>query len=224
MKVQDKVTKSQTANSEPNSTRATYQDVLDAPPHMVAEIVDGTLYTQPRPGPRYCLAKSVLRICIGSPFHKGRSGPGGWWILFEPEVHLGEDILVPDIAGWRRERMPELPTTAYFTLAPDWVCEVLSPSTRALDLGGKRAVYAREGVACLWLVDPDACSLEAFMLRGTEWVLMDTLFDDALVSLPPFEAISFNLGDLWPPHAVHKESPPVKQAIESETELAETSK
>lgn len=224
MKAQGKMTKSQTEKSEPTSTRATYQDVLDAPPHMVAEIVDGTLYTQPRPSPRHSLASSELGICIGSPFHKGRGGPGGWWILDEPEVHLGEDILVPDIAGWRRERMPELPTTAYFTLVPDWVCEVLSPSTRALDLGGKRSVYAREGVAYLWLVDPDARSLEAFELRGTVWVLMDTLFDDAPVSLPPFEAISFNLGDLWPPHAVHKESPPIEQAVKSETELAETSK
>ena len=216
--------KSQTANSEPTSTRATYQDVLDAPPHMVAEIVNGTLYTQPRPGPRHSLASSELGICIGSPFHKGRDGPGGWWILFEPEVHLGEDILVPDIAGWRRERMLELPSTAYFTLAPDWVCEVLSSSTRAIDLGGKRAVYAREGVTYLWLVDPDAQSLEAFKLRDSEWVLMDTLFDDAPVSLPPFEAISFSLGDLWPPHAVHKEPPPIKQAVKSETEFAETSK
>ncbi len=216
--------KSQTANSEPTSTRATYQDVLNAPPHMVAEIVDGTLYTHPRPSPRHALASSELGICIGPPYHKGRGGPGGWWILDEPELHLGEDVLVPDIAGWRRERMLELPTTPYFTLSQDWVCEVLSPSTRALDLGGKRVAYAREGVAYLWLVDPDARSLEAFTLRGTEWVLMDKLFDDAPVSLPPFEAISFNLGDLWPPHAVHKEPPPVKQVVKSETELAETSK
>ena len=224
MNFQDTMTKSQTVNSEPTSTRATYQDVLDAPPHMVAEIVDGTLYTQPRPAPRHSFAISELRICIGSPYHKGRGGPDGWWILIEPELHLGEDILVPNIAGWRRGRMLELPTTAYLTLAPDWVCEVLSPSTRALDLGGKKAGYAREGVAYLWLVDPDAHSLEAYELRDTEWVLMDKLFDDAPVSLPPFEAISFNLGDLWPPHAVHKEPPPIKQAVKSETEIAETSK
>ena len=224
LKFQDTMIKSQTANSEPPSTRATYQDVLDAPPHMVAEIVDGTLYTQPRPGPVYCLASTVLRVCIGSHFHRGRSGPGDWWNFGEPEIHLGEDVLVPNIAGWRRERMLEFPTTDYFTLAPDWVCEVLSPSTRALDLGGKKVAYARERVAYLWLVDPDARSLEAFTLHGTEWVLMNKLFDDAPVSLPPFEAISFNLGDLWPPHAVHKETPPIKQAVRSETELAETSK
>ena len=115
--------------------------------------------------------------------------------------------MVPDIAGWRRERVPVFPSGAYCTLAPDWVCEVLSPSTRKLDLGGKRAVYARERVSYLWLADPIVQSLEAFELRGTQWVLIDTLFDDAPVSLPPFEAISFNLGNLWLPHAVHKELP-----------------
>ena len=108
---------------------------------------------------------------------------------------------MPDIAGWRRQRMPEAPITAYFELAPDWVCEVLSPTTRRLDLGGKRAAYAREGVNFLWLIVPDARSLEAFKLRGAHWALINTLFDGAPVSLPPFDAIRFNLGDLWPPHA-----------------------
>ena len=214
---------SKAAKAFTTSPRATYQDVLDAQQHRVAEIVDGTLYTNPRPAPPNAVAKSVLGSCIGPPFHQGRSGPGGWWILNEPELHLDKDILVPDIAGWRRERMPDIPITAYFTLPPDWVCEVLSPSTRKLDLGSKRTVYAREGVGYLWLVDPDARSLEAFKLRGTEWVLIDTLFEDAQVSLPPFEAISFNLGDLWPPRTVHKELPS-KSITESEPELAETSK
>ena len=205
------------------SPQATYQDVLDAPPHMVAEIVDGSLYTHPRPAPRHAIASSVLGNSIGSPFHLGHGGPGGWWIVDEPELHLGEDILVPDIAGWRRERMPEIPTTAYFALAPDWVCEVLSPSTRRLDLGGKRAIYAREGVGYLWLVDPDVQSLEAFESRGTEWALIDTLFDDASVSLPPFEEISFNLGDLWPPRVVHQELLS-KSTARSESELIGTTK
>ncbi len=213
---------SQAAKPFTASPRATYQDVLDAPPHRVAEIVDGTLYTNPRPAPPHAVAKSVLGSCIGPPFHQGRGGPGGWWILNEPELHLDKDILVPDIAGWRRERIPEIPITAYFTLPPDWVCEVLSPSTRKLDLGSKRTVYAREGVGYLWLVDPDTRSLEAFKLRGAEWVLIDTLFEDAPVSLPPFEAISFNLGDLWPPRTVHKELPS-KVITESEPELAVTS-
>ncbi len=118
-------------------------------------------------------------------------------LLYEPEIHLGENVVVPNNAGWRLIRMPALPETPFFTLAPDWVCEVLSPATRDLDLDGKRAVYARAGIDHMWLVDPEAKSLEAFELRDGNWVLLDSIFDDVPVSLPPFEAVSFNLGDLW---------------------------
>ena len=201
------MSKSQATLSETDSRRATYQDVLDAPPDKVAEVVDGTLYIFNRPAAPHALASSRLGNAIGPPFDNGRSGPGGWWILDEPELHLGEDIVVPDIAGWRRERMPVYPDTAYFTLAPDWVCEVLSPSTRKLDLGGKSAVYARAGVGTIWFADPIARSLEANVLRGGKWVEIATLYNDATVSLPPFEAISFSLGDLWPPPTVHKAVP-----------------
>ncbi|MDE0148239.1 MAG: Uma2 family endonuclease [Rhodospirillaceae bacterium] len=181
-----------------SARRATYQDVIDAPAHMVAEVVEGALYTHPRPAPPHALASSSLGGELSSPFQKGRGGPGGWWIIDEPELHLGEDILVPDIAGWRRERMPDFPDTAFFTLAPDWVCEVLSPSTRDLDRHGKRPVYAREGVAHLWFIDPVARDLEAFELRDGEWVLIATARNDDPVSIPPFEAISFPLDALWP--------------------------
>ena len=182
--------------SEANS-RATYQDVLDAPVHRVAEIVDGTLYTHPRPAPPHAVASSNLGIEIGGPFGKGRDGPGGWWIIDEPELHLGDDILVPDLAGWRRERMADLPDAAYFTLAPDWVCEVLSASTRRLDLHGKRPVYAREGVRHLWLVDPADRTLEAFELRDGEWVLIASAKDNEPICIRPFDAVTFSLGDLW---------------------------
>ena len=201
------MSKLHTTRSETDARRATYQDVLDAPPYKVAEVVDGTLYIFDRPAAPHALAASVLGGIISPPFYHGRGGPGGWWIIDEPELHLGEDIVVPDIAGWRRERMPVYPDTAYFTLAPDWVCEVLSPSTRKLDLGGKSAVYARAGVSYIWFVDPIARSLEANVLRGGKWVESAMLYDDATVSLPPFEAISFNLGDLWPPPTVHKAVP-----------------
>ena len=140
---------------------------------------------------------------IGPPFDLGDRGPGGWWILNEPELHLNQDIVVPDLAGWRRERMRELPNEAHFTLVPDWVCEVLSPSTRKLDLGAKRAIYASEGVKFIWFVDPVAQSLEAFQLLGARWVLIDKLFDNASASLPPFEAVCFSLDDFWPPQIVH---------------------
>lgn len=177
---------------------ATYQDVLDAPAHLVAEILNGTLYTHPRPAMPHALASSSLGDELMSPFGKGRGGPGGWWIIDEPELHLGDDILVPDLAGWRRERMPEYPDTAYVTAAPDWVCEVLSASTRKLDLHEKRPVYARERVAHLWLVDPTERTLEAFELRGGELVLIGSARDDEPVSIRPFDAITFGLGDLWP--------------------------
>ena len=178
--------------------KATYQDVLDAPPHMVAEVLAGTLHVQPRPAMRHARASSGIGAKINPAFDYGDGGPGGWWILDEPELHLGDDIVVPDLAGWRRETMPEFPDSAYCTIPPDWACEVLSPSTRRIDQNEKRAIYARESVSHLWFVDPDAKTLEAFELNDGRWVLLATLADDAQVSLPPFDAISFPLGALWP--------------------------
>ena len=155
-------------------------------------------FTHNRGRPCRTRASSAIGGEIYGPFDRGRGGPGGWWIIDEPELHLGEDILVPDLAGWRRETMPEIPDAAYCTVAPDWVCEVLSPSTRRIDLHEKRPIYARENVRRLWFVDPVARDLEAFELRKGEWVLIATAKDDDPVSVPPFDAITFNLGDLWP--------------------------
>lgn len=181
----------------PPARPATYQDVLDAPPHQVAEIVHGALHLHPRPAPKHARACSTLGMEIGGPFDRGRGGPGGWWILDEPELHLGPDVLVPDLAGWRRERMPSLPDLAWFELAPDWCCEVLSPSTRRLDLTDKRDAYAREGVGHLWFVDPIDRTLQAFALRDGLWTLLATLKDDQPVRLAPFDAIEFPLDALW---------------------------
>ena len=186
------------AHKHDPTRRATYQDVLDAPAHKVAEVVDGTLYTHPRPAMPHALASSYLGDELVGPFGKGRGGPGGWWIIDEPELHLDEDIVVPDLAGWRRERMPDYPGTAYVTLAPDWVCEVLSESTRRHDLHEKRPIYAREGVPHLWLVDPADRTLEAFELHDGQWLLIASAKDDDPVSIRPFDAITFSLGDLWP--------------------------
>ncbi len=212
------MSKSQVNEVSPTSRRATYQDVLDAPSNKVAEIVNGKLYLSPRPAIPHAIAGSSLGGLINQRFQFGSGGPSGWWILNKPELHLGDDIVVPDIAGWRRERLPVPPNDAYFTLAPDWVCEVLSPATKKLDLSGKKKIYAREGVAYHWFVDPTARSSAAYELVRTKWVLIEELYDDATVSLPPFEAVSFSLSDLWPPHTVHKGIP---SNLRSETEPKE---
>ena len=178
--------------------RATYQDVLDAPAHRVAEIVDGTLYISPRPPTLQALAKSRLSAGLGNAFGFGRGGPGGWRIMHEPELHLGEDILVPDVAGWRRERLPRIPETWDAVIAPDWVCETMSDTTRELDLNGKRPVYTREGIPHLWLVDPVDRTLEAFEVHDGQWLRIASVKDDEPVSIRPFDAITFSLGELWP--------------------------
>lgn len=182
------------------SPRATYQDVLDAPPNMVAEIASGRLHLHPRPALRHSSATFAMAGELYRPF-QGGSGPGGWRFMVEPELHLGPeahpDILVPDLAGWRLDRMPSLTDAAFVTLAPDWLCEILSPSTRRFDLGEKRALYATHGVAHLWLLDPDARTLEAFTLLAGKWVLDATFRDDEEVRAAPFEAVGLSLGALW---------------------------
>lgn len=181
--------------------KATYQDILDAPPHMVAEIINGTLHTHPRPAPPHAVAGTELGYELVGPFGRGRGGPGGWRIINEPEIHLGTDVVVPDIGGWRLERMAVLPDAAYFETPPDWVCEVLSPSTRSYDLTDKRDIYGSFGVGHIWFVDPDARTLEAFANHDGTWHLIAALRDDDPVCLAPFDAITFSLADLWPPTA-----------------------
>src|SRR5512147_766081 len=133
--------------------RAGYADVLAAPPNRVAEVVDGELRLSPRPGGAHTAAASALGDELGPPFKRGRGGPGGWLIVDEPELHLGSDILVPDLAGWRRERMARLPAEPFVTLAPDWVAEVTSPSTSKYDRTDKLRIYARAQVEWIWIVD-----------------------------------------------------------------------
>lgn len=176
---------------------ATYDDLKAVPVELVAEIIGGRLVTHPRPRPRHAAAASGLGAKLGGSYHHGDNGPGGWRILDEPEVHLGADVVVPDLAGWRRERMPRLPDTAWFELAPDWVCEVVSPSTARCDRLEKRNTYGRSGVVHLWFVDPDARTLEAFELRAGEWVLIAAHGSDETVAVPPFDAVPLPLGALW---------------------------
>jgi len=181
--------------AKPVKKDATYDDLRDVPDHFVAEMFDGELYASPRPAAPHTHAASVLGAKLGGPLH--RAGPGGWVILDEPELHFGNDVLVPDIAGWRRARMPSVPADAYFTLAPDWICEVLSTSTEALDRGKKVAIYAREGVAHAWLVDPLAHSLEVLSLEAGRWTPFGRYDGEARVRAAPFDIIELELGALW---------------------------
>lgn len=179
--------------------RATYQDVLDAPPHVIAQVAGGVLYTHPRPAMPHANVGSSLGVLLGAPFRFGKGGPGGWVLLYEPELHLGRepDILVPDIAGWRRERMPEVPSAAYSTLAPDWLCEILSPSTERFDREIKLSIYLREQVRHLWLIDPLAQTLEAYAHAGRAWEPLAVHRGAGLVRVPPFDAVALDLGELF---------------------------
>lgn len=176
-----------------------YQRLIDLPENLTGEIIGGELYVQSRPTGPQAIASAVLRMDIGSALHRGRGGPGGWWILFEPEVHFVRDteVLVPDIAGWRRERMPSIPQGHRFEVVPDWVCEALSPSTRSKDRVLKMKAYAQHGVAFLWLADPSARSLETYALNEGRWTVTGLFQEQDAVSAPPFEAITLALGDLW---------------------------
>ena len=176
---------------------ATYDDLVALPDTVVAEIVNGELHSSPRPGPPHVESGVVLGGRLVPPFHEGRGGPGGWRILSEPEIHLGGDVLVPDWAGWRRERMPHRPTTAYYPIAPDWVCEILSPSSAVLDRIRKMDIYAREQVSHAWLIDPVACTLEVLRLENGGWTTLATHVDSEIVRAEPFADIELDLGALW---------------------------
>ena len=183
---------------KPARRQATYEDVLRAPPHMVAEVIDGELHLHPRPAKPHAAAASILGEELGPPFRRGRGGPGGWILLDEPELHLGADILVPDLAGWRRQRMPQIVADEpFFTLAPDWVAEVVSPRTAKFDRTDKLRIYAREKVEWVWFVDPLARTVEVLRLSETGWVVRGSWRDDARVHAEPFDAIELDLALLW---------------------------
>jgi Uma2 family endonuclease len=177
---------------------ATYEDLVAVPEHLVAEILFGRLVTHPRPGPRHTAASTALGGVLGSPLQLGRGGPGGWIFMHKPELHLGPHVVVPDLAAWRRDRLPVLPEGAWVDIAPDWVCAVLSSSTERYDRGDKRTIYAKAGVGHLWHVNPRSKLLEVFELRGGKWLLLDVFRDNAEVATPPFAEQSFPLGLLWP--------------------------
>jgi Uma2 family endonuclease len=182
---------------------ATYADLEKLPDHQVGEILDGELYATPRPALPHAHTATMLTGDLG-PFQgaggRGR-GPGGWRILFEPELHIGKDVVVPDIAGWKLERMPVLPATAYGELVPDWACEIASPSTVHIDRVRKMNLYAREGLPHLWLVDPLSRVLEVYRLESGRWVVVLTCGNEEKIRAEPFAETELDLAQWWPPLA-----------------------
>jgi len=178
---------------------ATYADIEALAPGWVGEIIDDELWAFPRPARWNAWAVSVLGAKLGTAFSSGQEGPGGWWLVREPELHFDRQVLVPDLAGWRRERAPGLfeRDEPFFDVAPDWVCEVLSPSTAALDRGRKLEVYHQEGVSHAWLVDPRAHTLEVYRRGKKGWRLSARHGGEEAIRAEPFDAEPLELGLLW---------------------------
>lgn len=189
------------ATSKAGRARATCEDLENVPNEKVAELLDGELFVSPRPGGPHTKAASSLGVLVGGPFGLGIGGPGGWHILDEPELRLGRpddpDVLVPDLAGWRVARMPEVPVAAHFKLAPDWVCEVLSDSTEAIDRYRKLPIYRREGVRHVWFVSPKNRSVEVFRLTDPGWLLVAQYEGDVTVRAEPFDGVEISLAPMW---------------------------
>jgi Uma2 family endonuclease len=185
--------------TEPVLRGATYEDLLKVPENLTAELIDGELYTWPRPGSAHAHASSVLGAELNAAFERGRGGPGGWWIVDEPEIHLSGQALVPDIAGWRRERMPTYPDTSGCEVAPDWLCEIQSESNARYDRVVKLPVYARHEIRHVWLLDPRAQTLEILRLESDHWILVANFGGSDVIRAEPFEAIEIELAQLWLP-------------------------
>ncbi len=186
--------------AEPALRRATWADLAALPETVLGELIQGVLYAMPRPRFRHQNAGSVLGGELNAPFQRGRGGPGGWWILDEPGIALPAldvEEIVPDIAGWRRERMPDPPEDGSITIVPDWVCEILSPSTRRHDQRVKRPLYAEAGVRWMWLVDVDARTVVASRNQGGQWVEIGVWADTEAMRAEPFESHEIALGELW---------------------------
>ena len=184
--------------------RATYEDIVNLPEHVVGEILDGELFVSPRPASPHAFAHSVIGADLLGGFQRppgDAGGLGGWWFLTEPELHFEHDVLEPDVAAWRHARMPVVPNTAWFTLAPDWVCEVISPSTARIDRSRKMRIYARAGIAWHWIVDPLLQTVEVYTLRDGHWVVLRTLGGDGPARIEPFEALEVSLARWWLPTA-----------------------
>jgi Uma2 family endonuclease len=192
--------------SEPANKHATYEDLYNIPENMTGEIIDGELIVTPRPSRKHGLTATVLGSRLTPPYYFGEGGgPGGWIFIIEPEIGLGKDILVPDLAGWKRERFPVEEDHIWISVAPDWVCEVLSPTTARKDRIKKMRTFARNKVPHIWLIDPILLTLEVFKLESGRWVLVDAFEENEKIRTEPFQEIEFDLGDLW----LEEPAPPI---------------
>jgi len=180
---------------------AVYRDLETLPGSVVGEILDNRLHTQPRPAFPHGYTHSLVGGKLSNPFHSGIGGPGGWVIITEPEIHfvLDTEVAVPDLAGWRRERKLKFPTGHKVEIVPDWICEILSPSTRSIDREIKMPLYARHGVSFFWLVEPVEHVVEAYRLESGEWLGVGRYTGTAQAAIPPFDAVPLDLGGLWMP-------------------------
>ena len=184
--------------AEPARNRAIYDDLYTIPENMTGEIIDGDLIVTPRPRRTHVHTASILSSELIQPFYFGRGGgPGGWIIYTEPEIELGEHVLVPDLAGWRKERLSILSESASISVPPDWICEIPSPSTARTDKVRKMPIYGEFGVSHIWLVDPLAKTLDAFRLESGKWLLVGSFAEDDKVRVEPFHEVEIELGSLW---------------------------
>jgi Uma2 family endonuclease len=184
--------------AEPANKEATYSDLFDIPENMTGEIINGELIAAPRPSRRHVYASTSLGGKLTPPYQFGEAnGPGGWIIIIEPEVGLGRNILVPDLAGWKRERFPVAEDHNWISTPPDWVCEVLSPGTAKIDKTGKMSIYAQHTVPYLWFIDPLAKTLDAFRLENGKWVVVGLFVGSDTIRIAPFEEAEIDLNALW---------------------------
>lgn len=184
--------------SEPAKKRASYQDLFNLPENMTGQIIDGELIVTPRPSRKHVFAATTLGSKVTTTYHFGEGGgPGGWIILIDPEIALGEDILVPDLAGWKEERFPEAEDHNWISVVPDWICEILSPHTAKTDKTEKMPIYARHGVSRLWLIDPLARTLDVYGLETDRWMVMGLYAEEDTVRAEPFQEVAISLAGLW---------------------------
>ncbi|HTQ07457.1 MAG TPA: Uma2 family endonuclease [Polyangiaceae bacterium] len=179
---------------------ATYDDVLALSEDVRAELVAGEVVVAPAPRPRHSRVQRVLGGFLGGPFddEDGRGGPGGWWIFVDVDVRLGPHVVRPDLAGWRRERLPD-PDVRPIDVVPDWICEITSESNAAHYRVTKRRIYAESAVRHYWIVDPDSRTLEALALEGGRWVDVGSFDDTARARIAPFEAVELEISRVFLP-------------------------